>query len=48
MLDLIALLCLISVPLLVVVSIIAFIASIISMLVNDSEVKIVKNNDVNI
>lgn len=48
MLDLIALLCLISVPLLMVVSIIAFIASIISMLVNDSDVKIVKNNNENI
>lgn len=44
MLDLIALLCLISVPLLVVVSISAFIASIISMLVKDSEVKIVEKD----
>lgn len=48
MLDLIALLCLISIPLLVVVIIMSFIAAFISMLVRDSEVKIVKNNDENI
>lgn len=48
MLDLIALFCLLSFPLLIVVAIISFIAAFISLLVKDSEVKIVKNHNDNI
>lgn len=44
MLDLIALLCLISLPLLVVIVVISFIGAFISLIVKNSEVKMIKKD----
>ncbi|MVX63128.1 hypothetical protein GKZ28_05375 [Clostridium chromiireducens] len=48
MLDLIALLCLISIPLLVVIIVISFIAAFISIMLKNTEVKLIKKDDLNI
>jgi hypothetical protein len=48
MLDLIALLCLISLPLLVVIIVISFIAAFISLIVENSRVKLIKNDNENL
>lgn len=48
MLDLIALLCLISIPILIVVVVISFIAAFISLALKNSEAKLIKNDSENI
>lgn len=48
MLDLIALLCLISLLLLVVIIVISFIAAFISLIVKNSRVKLIKNDNENL